>query len=167
MELNNDEYQYDNDFYRHSHYHFYHNYDTLFNDNNHNVEINNVEINEPYNPLDIIQQGSEGRIHIVINADEIQECTFSDIENPISLICPITFMEFSPNSNVSMITHCNHIFDPDSLKVWLSTHKNCPVCRYNLKTTQSFTPQNESIVSSSSHPPRLRRREFRHIFNMD
>lgn len=73
----------------------------------------------------------------LLTDEEIENATeilyYDEIENPISDHCPISYTEFEPHTSVCVIKHCQHIFQPSSLKEWLSRNNTCPVCRYNLK----------------------------------
>ena len=69
--------------------------------------------------------------------DEIDSQThitlFSEVNNPINTSCPITFDTFTPESNVMIINHCNHIFNENSLRNWFTYNTHCPLCRHNLR----------------------------------
>jgi hypothetical protein len=81
----------------------------------------------------------------------IEQIRYGDIESPISEHCPISYIEFENDTNVSRIKHCQHIFDVNSLSEWLTRHNTCPVCRYDLKTynttnTNTNTPNDNSRI---------------------
>ena len=59
---------------------------------------------------------------------------FYYINNPINTTCPITQKHFAINECIMQIKHCQHIFKPNSLYRWFSSHSTCPLCRYNLNT---------------------------------
>lgn len=94
----------------------------------------------------------------LLSEEEIRNATeqisYGDINNPLSERCPISYIEFQNETNVSRIKHCQHIFDPNSLAEWLTRHNTCPVCRYDLKTYErtngDTTNDNSSSTSNNS-----------------
>jgi RING-finger-containing ubiquitin ligase len=56
--------------------------------------------------------------------EEFLEKTWNDAENT----CTICL-----EPNIDQITQCKHVFHKDCLKQWLTQHKSCPTCRYDLK----------------------------------
>jgi hypothetical protein len=93
----------------------------------------------------------------LLTEEEIQisteQISYENIENPLSDRCPISYIEFENNTIVSRIKHCQHIFDTNSLKEWLTRHNTCPVCRYDLKTysrTNEETRTNEEIRTNNN-----------------
>ena len=78
----------------------------------------------------------------------IEQIRYGDIESPISEHCPISYIEFENDINVSRIKHCQHIFDSNSLTEWLTRHNTCPVCRYDLK--EYDRTNNDSLTSNNS-----------------
>ena len=90
----------------------------------------------------------------ILTQEEISNSTeiirYGDINEPISERCPISYIEFTPDVNVSRIKHCQHTFDTNSLTEWLTRKNTCPVCRYDLKNYGRTTNTlNENISSSS------------------
>ena len=79
----------------------------------------------------------------------IETICYGDIENPISERCPISYIDFENDTNVSRIKNCYHIFDPNSLTEWLTRQNTCPVCRYNLKSTTTTNDNLNSNVAGS------------------
>ncbi|KAK7312613.1 hypothetical protein VNO77_36597 [Canavalia gladiata] len=45
------------------------------------------------------------------------------------LECAICLEEFGDGDSVKMIPYCKHVFHPQCLDTWLSSHVTCPVCR--------------------------------------
>ena len=85
------------------------------------------------------------------NQRQIREATsnvvFSNIVEPMNAQCPISLENFRPNSVVTQILHCRHIFSPSSFRRWFSANVRCPVCRYDIRTNispDSPTPRNVS-----------------------
>lgn len=68
-----------------------------------------------------------------------ERLTYSDIENPINLRCPITQEEFNPDDEVIQIRHCRHCFTPSSLNNWFNSNVRCPVCRYDIRNNTERT----------------------------
>ena len=62
---------------------------------------------------------------------------FSDIETPLNTECPIRLEPFEPNSSVAQINRCGHIFYPAGLQHWFDTNSRCPVCRTELRPSQT------------------------------
>lgn len=84
-----------------------------------------------------------------------EQIRYGNIENPISERCPISYVEFDQETNVSRIKHCQHIFEPDSLTSWLTRHNTCPVCRYNLKMYGRETETNNQVTPNNELPTNL------------
>ena len=79
---------------------------------------------------------------------EVRNDIFSNIPNPINNQCPISFEQFSDNSEVSIITSCGHIFTRNSLTNWLNINPVCPLCRTTARNTS--TTNNRNIRSTIS-----------------
>lgn len=58
-------------------------------------------------------------------------------------ICPITQASFNDDDDVLKINHCGHVFKKNSLLQWFQRSSLCPVCRYNIITTE-FGRENET-----------------------
>ena len=68
------------------------------------------------------------------------EIIYNDISyNMVTSQCPISFDEFTNGETILQIQHCGHIFKPNELRIWLTTHHNCPVCRYNLRGNLNYS----------------------------
>lgn len=79
-----------------------------------------------------------------------ERLTFSDIENPINLRCPITQEEFNPDDEVIQIRHCRHCFNPSSLNNWFNSNVRCPVCRYDIRNNTERTNISNNENSSQN-----------------
>jgi len=83
---------------------------------------------------------------------EIQNGTrnivFSEIENPLNVNCPISLEPFTANAEVTRINGCGHIFHTDSLNSWFQRNVRCPVCRYDIRTSQEETPIDTPLPES-------------------
>ena len=72
--------------------------------------------------------------------DEIGRATEATVYADIStnqLMCPITQQNFLPNDNILRIRHCGHVFTAGRLRQWFRSHHDCPVCRYDIRSTVS------------------------------
>ncbi|XAR62121.1 hypothetical protein NMG60_11016750 [Bertholletia excelsa] len=49
-----------------------------------------------------------------------------------ALECAVCLNEFEDDENLRVIPKCSHVFHPDCIDAWLSSHVTCPVCRANL-----------------------------------
>ncbi|GMI89633.1 Arabidopsis Toxicos en Levadura 11 [Hibiscus trionum] len=49
-----------------------------------------------------------------------------------TLECAVCLNEFEDDETLRMIPICSHVFHPDCIDAWLSSHSTCPVCRANL-----------------------------------
>lgn len=64
-------------------------------------------------------------------------------ENITSNICPISLVEFEQNEELIRLP-CNHLFNKENIINWLEKEKSeCPVCRYQLPSTEIRNPENE------------------------
>lgn len=54
---------------------------------------------------------------------------FEEIESPPNTCCPIRMDVFTPQSEVSEINKCKHVFCRQEIRTWLRTHHTCPLCR--------------------------------------
>ena len=59
---------------------------------------------------------------------------YSEIQNPITDVCPISLERFQPNDNVRQMRHCSHIFSTQSFNQWFTHSSLCPVCRHDIRT---------------------------------
>lgn len=48
------------------------------------------------------------------------------------LECAVCLNEFEDDETLRLIPKCSHVFHPDCIDAWLSSHTTCPVCRANL-----------------------------------
>jgi hypothetical protein len=76
-------------------------------------------------------------INIIPTRTQIENATrniiYGDILDPINTSCPISLEGFTDTSNVTMIRHCRHIFNTNSLMSWFNSNCKCPVCRYDIR----------------------------------
>ncbi|PIA54910.1 hypothetical protein AQUCO_00901072v1 [Aquilegia coerulea] len=43
--------------------------------------------------------------------------------------CVVCLSEFEERETVKMIPHCGHVFHPECIDKWFSSHASCPICR--------------------------------------
>ena len=71
--------------------------------------------------------------------------TFSQIAQPLNNSCPVTLDRFQPDSRVTQLVSCGHIFTTSGITAWLQTNVRCPVCRHDIRyITSNVTPQEET-----------------------
>ncbi|RWR92473.1 E3 ubiquitin-protein ligase ATL6-like protein [Cinnamomum micranthum f. kanehirae] len=49
-----------------------------------------------------------------------------------TLECAVCLCEFEDDETLRLIPKCSHVFHPDCIDMWLSSHTTCPVCRADL-----------------------------------
>lgn len=54
------------------------------------------------------------------------------------LECAVCLCEFEDTETLRLIPKCDHVFHPECIDEWLSSHTTCPVCRANLVPTESM-----------------------------
>jgi hypothetical protein len=87
-------------------------------------------------------------VNITPNNQQIDNATrnlmYCDIMNPVNTSCPISLEPFNDSSRVTVIRHCRHIFNTESLINWFRTNCRCPVCRYDIRDYNSQTDEHNS-----------------------
>ncbi|KAI3938847.1 hypothetical protein MKW98_018304 [Papaver atlanticum] len=53
-----------------------------------------------------------------------------------SIDCVVCLSEFEERETVKMIPYCRHVFHPECIDTWFSSHVSCPLCR----STKLFSP---------------------------
>ncbi|KAK7397226.1 hypothetical protein VNO78_18393 [Psophocarpus tetragonolobus] len=59
-----------------------------------------------------------------------------------ALECAVCLCEFEETETLRLIPKCDHVFHPDCIDQWLSSHTSCPVCRANLAPTTDVDEAN-------------------------
>lgn len=99
---------------------------------NNNISSNSIDIHPILqNILGLVdndRENSTNEINVDISACTIEK-SYGEIDNPTSLICPISLETFSQDDVVLQIRRCNHYFKKSSLTYWFRLSKMCPVCR--------------------------------------
>ncbi|KAK9292330.1 hypothetical protein L1049_020296 [Liquidambar formosana] len=49
-----------------------------------------------------------------------------------ALECAVCLNEFEDDETLRLLPKCDHVFHPDCIDAWLTSHTTCPVCRANL-----------------------------------
>ncbi|KAK1302151.1 E3 ubiquitin-protein ligase ATL6 [Acorus calamus] len=57
-----------------------------------------------------------------------------------TLECAICINEFEDDETLRLLPKCDHVFHPECIDTWLSTHTTCPVCRSNLVPDPNSPP---------------------------
>ncbi|XP_020600344.1 RING-H2 finger protein ATL16-like [Phalaenopsis equestris] len=80
----------------------------------------------------------------ILDVNGLQECEIQSIPNfrykrsrfQCSFYeCSVCLNEFREEERIRMLPNCFHVFHIDCIDTWLQTHKNCPICRSEIKTT--------------------------------
>ena len=126
----------------------------IYNDSN----IPNSNLSSTFNS---IFQNFLDPVQIFPTQIQIENATrivrFADIVRPINNSCPITLDNFGDNNSVSVIRHCNHIFNTDALNNWFRSNCRCPVCRYDIRNynqnrnTDTSTTNNMDIDTNDTN----------------
>jgi hypothetical protein len=136
--------------YMHEHINYYYhanNFQVLVNNtgviarqNNNNNNTNNNNNNEF--TYEYFQELSLHNLkNIIVN--NITECSFCTLCNPLNDTCTITHEEFTQQHSVTKINSCGHIFNSKAISDWLITHQTCPNCRYNILSNSNIISYND------------------------
>ncbi|XWS58232.1 hypothetical protein CRYUN_Cryun08bG0016800 [Craigia yunnanensis] len=66
-----------------------------------------------------------------------------------ALECAVCLNEFEDDEKLRLIPKCDHVFHPECIDAWLTSHTTCPVCRANL-APQSGDPVNQPSELNAS-----------------
>ena len=77
-----------------------------------------------------------------IITNNITECSFCLLCEPLNESCSITHEDFLPQHKVTKINGCGHIFNSKAINAWLLTHQSCPNCRYNILSNSNIISYN-------------------------
>ncbi|XVE60548.1 hypothetical protein DITRI_Ditri05aG0137600 [Diplodiscus trichospermus] len=71
-----------------------------------------------------------------------------------TLECAVCLNEFEDDETLRLIPKCSHVFHPDCIDAWLSSHSTCPVCRANLapKPGETINCATIQVHDSDSDP---------------
>jgi len=82
-----------------------------------------------------------------------RQLLYENIETPTNDRCPICLEVFQPNSEVTQINNCRHIFNRAELATWFETNVRCPVCRFDIRDHVDVPPPPLPVTSSTSTEP--------------
>ncbi|KAL9690936.1 hypothetical protein QQ045_011351 [Rhodiola kirilowii] len=68
-----------------------------------------------------------------------------------ALECAVCLNEFEDDETLRLLPKCDHVFHPECIDAWLSSHTTCPVCRANLSEASDtpVEPETEAVESVS------------------
>ncbi|KAH1083611.1 hypothetical protein J1N35_023372 [Gossypium stocksii] len=49
-----------------------------------------------------------------------------------TLECAVFLNKFEDDETLRLIPKCDHVFHPECIDIWLTSHTTCPICRANL-----------------------------------
>lgn len=75
---------------------------------------------------------------------------YRDIPNPTNNSCPICLENFVETSRVTMIKHCSHVFNTESLMTWFNNNSRCPVCRFDIRNYQTNLDNRNNITENNN-----------------
>lgn len=78
----------------------------------------------------------------------VENCLFSEINEPGNHACVISLRTFQENDEVSVIKYCNHIFGKNELTSWFLHNTKCPLCRYDIRNYNGVNQNNESELNN-------------------
>ena len=102
-------------------------------------------------------------VNVVATPRQISTATtqllYENIETPTNDRCPICLEVFQPNSEVTQINNCRHIFNRAELATWFETNVRCPVCRFDIRDHSDVPlpstplPNTEPLNTAPVRPP--------------
>jgi hypothetical protein len=111
--------------------------------NQESTNTNDTTRNNRLNQIHNLFQSFFDRVDVFPTQEQIENAIrtvrFNDIVRPNNTSCPISLDIFNENDQVSIIRHCGHIFNPQSLNTWFRSNCICPVCRYDIREYNSNT----------------------------
>lgn len=112
---------------------------------------------QPYSFNDILEQSfyddtSVKKIASMQGLSQLQTIQY-DPTKVTNASCPITFESFTKESKITIMP-CNHGFNTDALQEWLKESNVCPICRYELHSSEisyaQDNTQNEEINNTET-----------------
>lgn len=80
-----------------------------------------------------------------------EEMILRDTSGDTINVCPISLESLQVGDVVCEIRGCGHKFKRPNLMTWLNRNSNCPVCRYNLRTTARANSREEEPLTHEEH----------------
>ncbi|TYH46199.1 hypothetical protein ES332_D11G318700v1 [Gossypium tomentosum] len=68
-----------------------------------------------------------------------------------ALECAVCLNKFEDDETLRLIPKCDHVFHPECIDVWLTSHPTCPVCRANL-IPQPGDPMSQLTMLNNTAP---------------
>lgn len=69
-----------------------------------------------------------------------------------SLECAVCLSEFKDFDTLRLLPKCNHVFHPDCIDAWLSSHVTCPVCREKLNNNSADSEVVVAVTVQTESP---------------
>jgi hypothetical protein len=123
--------------------------------NNHGLRHGQSNVNSFYENVPVVATRSQ-----ILASTRV--VSFSQIENPLNTSCPVTLDRFQPESRVTQLISCGHIFTPSGIDSWLQTNVRCPVCRNDIRLSASHneeTKEEEHLEETKTDDTQEERRE--------
>jgi hypothetical protein len=121
--------------------HMQENINNYYHANNYQLMVNNTELFARTNTNDLtyeyFEELSLRNLQTIIN-NNVTECSFCLLCEPLNESCSITHEDFLPQHRVTKINSCGHIFNSKAINEWLITHQSCPNCRYNILSNSNI-----------------------------
>ncbi|XP_027365908.1 E3 ubiquitin-protein ligase ATL6 [Abrus precatorius] len=70
-----------------------------------------------------------------------------------TLECAVCLNEFEETETLRLIPKCDHVFHPECIDEWLSSHTTCPVCRANLVPQPGDSARGIPALEAHDHNP--------------
>lgn len=78
---------------------------------------------------------------------------YRDLSGNTQTHCPINQEAFAPETVVSIIRSCGHMFERSALMTWFQSHCHCPICRYDIREYRSPNVPPPVDISGNLLPP--------------
>ena len=79
----------------------------------------------------------------------LRKCKYQELElnlKEMNIMCNLTLQNFSPNNDV-VVLPCNHVFNYEPIKEWLTNHSNkCPICRREIDGQRRYLNENNDGI---------------------
>ncbi|KAK9163890.1 hypothetical protein Syun_004792 [Stephania yunnanensis] len=80
-----------------------------------------------------------------------------------ALECAVCLSEFEEQETLRWLPKCDHVFHPDCIDAWLSSHSTCPVCRSDLSDLSVAAPTPTTLIPITTIPTPISTNEDREI----
>ena len=83
------------------------------------------------------------------SSNPTEDLLFVDVpENDRYESCPITYEEFTNESEITRIRHCGHYFSRQAITRWLTTNNHCPICRHVIRPLIPPNTARETMIDN-------------------